>query len=67
MAKVTAMATVFPYVGRLSFLLSPKTQIKLRFPVKMPDCFANLLFLPCGRMLPSWLVVCRVVTGNLTD
>ena len=26
-AKVTAVATVFPYTGLLRFLLSPKTQI----------------------------------------
>ena len=26
----------------------------------------NLLFLPCGRTLPRWWVVFKVVTGKLT-
>ena len=38
MAKVTAVATLFPYTGLLRFLLSPKTQVmsdnKLYFPQK---------------------------------
>ena len=38
---------VFPYIGLLSFLLSPKTQMKQCFIAKMPDCCLNLLFLPC--------------------
>ena len=59
MTKVTAI-TVFPYVGLLGFLLSPNTQIKLCFTPKMLDCRLNLLFLPRGRMLPEWWVVCRV-------
>ena len=29
----------------------------LRFPLQMPDCCLNLLFLPRGRMLPRWWVV----------
>ena len=52
MAKVTAVTSVFPYAGPLGFLLSPKTQIKPRFTLKMPDCCLNLLFLACGRTLP---------------
>ena len=44
--------TVFPYTGLLRFLLSPRTQIKLCFTMKMPDRWLNLLFLPCGRMRP---------------
>ena len=52
MAKVTAITAAFPYIGLLTFLLSLKTHIKLCFTVKMPDCCLNLLFLPCGRMLP---------------
>ena len=44
MAKVTTTTTVFPYIGLLRFLLSPKTQIKLCFTLKMPDCCLNLLF-----------------------
>ena len=27
--------------------------------------YLNLLFLPCGRMLPQWWVVFRVVRGQL--
>ena len=38
MAKVTAVATLFPYTGLLRFLLSPKAQVmsdnKLYFPQK---------------------------------
>ena len=49
----------------LRFLRSPKTQITLCFNLKIPDCCLNLLFLPCGRMLPEWRVVCREVTGDL--
>ena len=63
MAKVTAVTTVFPYTGLLRFLLSPKTQIKLCFTLKVPDCCPNLLFLSCGCLLPRRWVVCRVVTG----
>ena len=62
MTKVTTAATVFPDTGLLGFFLSPKTHIRLCFTLKMPHCCLNLLFLPCGRMLPSWWVVCRVVT-----
>ena len=29
--------------------------------------YLNLLFLPCGRMLPWWCVVFRVLTGKRTD
>ena len=50
MAEVTAVITVFPDIGLLRLLLSPKTQImsqnKLCFTLKMPDCCLNLLFLP---------------------
>ena len=51
MAEATAVTTVFPAAGLLGFLLSPKTQIKLRFTLKMPVCCLTLLLLPCGRIL----------------
>ena len=69
-AKVTAVTAVFPCTGQSRFLLSPKTQItnepNLCFTLKMSDCCLNLLFLPCGHMLPWRWVVFRVVTGKLT-
>ena len=65
-AKLAAVTTVFPYKGLPRFLLSPKTQLKLCFTLKMPDCCGSLLFLPCARLFPQWWVVCRVVTGNRT-
>ena len=40
-------------------VLSPKTQIKRCFTLKMPDCCLNLLFFPCGEVrFPSggWFV-----------
>ena len=53
---MTAVSTVFPYTGLLRFLLSAQNQImshsNLCFTLKMPDCCLNLLFLPCGCMLP---------------
>ena len=52
------------FTGLLRFLRSPETQMKPCFTPKTPDGGLNLLFLPRGRMLPSWWVVCRVVTGN---
>ena len=64
MAKVTAVATVFPYTGLLRFLLSSTTQTmsynKLYFPLKMPDCCLDLLSPPPP---PRWWVVFKVVTG----
>ena len=41
MAKVTAATTVFPYAGLLRFLLSPKTQIKSCFTLKMPGLLSK--------------------------
>ena len=66
MAKVSGITTVFLDTGLLRFSISPKTQIKLCFEPKTPDCCLHLLFLPCGSMVPEWGVVCRVVTGSLT-
>ena len=60
---------MFPCTGLLGLLLNPKTRImnqnKRCFTPKLPDCCPNLLVLPCGRMLPRWWVVGRVVTGTL--
>ena len=57
MAHVAAVTTVFPCTGLLRFLRSPKTQImsenKPYFPLKMPVCCLNLLFLPCGCSSPG--------------
>ena len=44
MAKVTAMTNVFPYTGILRFLLSPKTQIKLKR--KHPPCASDTVPMP---------------------
>ena len=40
-------------------------ELKPCFTLKMPDCCLNLLFLPCGHMLPWCWVAVRVVTGKL--
>ena len=71
MAKGTVITTVFPDIGLLRFLLSPKTEMmsesKPCFTLKMPDCRLNLLVLPCGRSFSSVVGGFRVVTGKLTS
>ena len=53
LGQVTAVTTVLPDTGLLAFLLSPKTQTMLYFPLKMPECCLNLLCLPCGPCSPG--------------
>ena len=48
-SKVTAITTVCPYAGRLRFLPSPKTQIKLCSTLEMPDCCLRGCTVRCAR------------------
>ena len=63
-AKATAVTAVFRYTGLVRFFLSPKTQKTRCFTLKMPECGLDLLFPPCGRMLPEWWMVCRHGRGK---
>ena len=63
MAKVTAVATVFPYAGRLKFLVSPKTQIHEPKHTIFPTKDARLLSKSAAFALWTWLPLWRVVFG----